>query len=324
MTAVRRIVALAVAVVTVAGAWSPASAQSAVTGPSVTADRTEVNVGDQVILTMTNFEAGSVVMAVCGNEGRRGSVDCNLPASRAKELSGPTTATSAQLTIAEPPAPCPCVIRVSSQGDSEIAIAPITISGLEVAPVVEPSSFENPLEVSISARQASQGLSKGIRSSLGGATAYEVTVTVRNRSTANVERVAVAGSAGHGADDNAVDLELGAPQSLAAGQTWQQVVTAELPSPVFGDYTWKAVASGAGPPVTATAQSSHTPVLFWVLVVFLVVDLVVLAIRFVVKRVRRRRTPPSVMGRPKPIDPAAFDQAVIDKLLLDARESEFV
>ena len=88
---------------------------------------------------------------------------------------------------------------------------------------------------------------------------------------------------------------------------------------MFGDYVWKVVASGTGVPVTATDETSHTPILFWVLVVFLVADLLVLAGRFVHKRVRRRRGAPA-----DDIRKADFDQASFDRLLLDDREDEFV
>ena len=56
------------------------------TGPAVTVDRADVNVGDQIALTMSGFEARSVVMAICGNEAAavRSTATCRRVGSRTR------------------------------------------------------------------------------------------------------------------------------------------------------------------------------------------------------------------------------------------------
>ena len=63
----------------------------------------------------------------------------------------------------------------------EIAIAPITLIGHPVAPIVETPGQQGALDVTISAQAAPPGLFARARSSMGGPATYEVTVTVKNR-----------------------------------------------------------------------------------------------------------------------------------------------
>ena len=62
----------------------PAAAQSVTDGPGVVPDATDLQIGQRVRMTITGFEAPVIVMAVCGNEARRGSVDCDNLGSQAR------------------------------------------------------------------------------------------------------------------------------------------------------------------------------------------------------------------------------------------------
>jgi len=260
-----------------------AAQSSTTTGPVVILDRDEIVPGDRVGLSIDGFDAVNVTISVCGNEARRGSVDCNMFASEGLRLDTDGTSTIAQIPIAAPPAPCPCVIRVSSRTNDEIAVAPIVLTGHPVAPVTEGSTLSNLLAVSITARAAPEGLLARGKASLGGAATYEVTVTVKNRSTVTLRQVSLAGSAGRSDDDLAV-LVLDDPGVIAAGQTWQQVVDVEVPAPSLGSIEWRLAASGAGATVTATDVTRQRPLLLMGMVMLLVLDLGVLAIRRTVRR----------------------------------------
>lgn len=260
-----------------------AHATPSTSGPAVALDRTVVADGEQVVLTIDGFDTLHVTISVCGNEARRGSADCNMSASEGLKLDTDGTSTVVQIPVAAPPAPCPCVVRVSSRTNDEIAIAPITLTGHPIERVVGAEGLDDPLVVSISAHAASAGVLASARTSLGGAATYDVVVTVRNRSTVPLSNVAVAGSAAR-ADDQLTVLELDDPGAIAPGQTWQQVVSADVPAPSIGSIEWKVTVSGAGPTVTAIETTRQRPVLLITLAMLLVIDVSVLAIRGTVRR----------------------------------------
>ena len=167
----------------------PAAAQSVTDGPGVVPDATDLQIGQRVRMTITGFEAPVIVMAVCGNEARRGSVDCDNLGSQARETNRDGTPTIGSVVVGAPPAPCPCIIRVTSDTNDEVAVAPITIAGHPVAEVVAPSEFVQPLVTEIDAVFVPGGVGDRLRSSLGGPLRYNVTVTVRNTATYPVEDV---------------------------------------------------------------------------------------------------------------------------------------
>ena len=87
------------------------------------------------------------------------------------------------------------------------------------------------------------------------------------------------------------------PGLLAPGRSWQQVVNAKVPGPSFGSLEWQVVASGAGPTVTASGTTAQRPTLLIVVILFLVADVFLLAIRFLVRR--RQRSPSRVPSAPQ-------------------------
>lgn len=276
--------ALAVVVLVVCSAPLRALAVTELSGPSVALDRDEVSPGDHVAVTIDGFAANSVTISVCGNEARRGSADCNMTASEGLRLDADGTSTLTQIPVGEPPVTCPCVIRVSTRTSDEIAVAPIVITGHPVGPVVDAATLLDPLQVTVSAEEAPDGLFAGLRSGLGGPTTYEVSVTVRNTSTVPLNNVRIAGSVGRNPDENLATLDLVDPGAIGAGQTWKATVTAVLPAPSFNRVQWRVAVSGAGPTVNAAASTRHRPMLLIVLVMLLVLDLALIALRFAVRR----------------------------------------
>ena len=88
------------------------NAQGITSGPIVSLDRKELEPGQRVVLNIDGFESLNVTISVCGNDARRGSVDCNMYASEGLKLDTDGTSTVIQIPVAAPPVPCPCVIRV--------------------------------------------------------------------------------------------------------------------------------------------------------------------------------------------------------------------
>ena len=254
--------------------------------PSVTIDRQEAAPGDHVVLTITGFTATSVTVSVCGNKDRRGSADCNMAASQSVDMHTDGTPSTAEIPVAAPPVGCPCLIRVSSRLNDEVAVVPFTLLGHPINPVVAPPNPDTPLvAVSVDATATPRGVVGWARSNLGGSVPYEVTVTVRNLTTETLHHVTLFGSVGHSAEDEIATLDLDNPGELAPGQTWTQVVAAEVPAPSLSSIHWQVVASRAGPWVVATATTEHRPVLLLILAMALVVSFSLVAIRY---RMRRR------------------------------------
>ncbi len=270
------------------GLSTPGLASSSFSAPSVELDRYEFKPDGVVILTIAGFQATAVTVTVCGNDGRRGSADCNMTASEGVGLDGNGGSQLVQMPIAAPPVACPCIIRVSSRNNDEIAVAAITLIGHPVDSVVGGSTPTQTLVASIVAERASTGALGWLRSSLGAATTYDVTVTVRNSSTVVVGKIAIGATVGRGDGDIQRTLVIEPPAEIGPGETWEQVVQADLPAPVYGNAEWRVDVSSEGRTVTAADATSHMPGLLILLVVVLVLDLLVLAVRFVTRRRRMR------------------------------------
>jgi sortase A len=294
MTLRRRLAsAVAAALVVAASPAAPiAYATPTFEGPFVTPERTDYSVGDTLVVTIGGFSANGVTVSICGNEAQRGSTDCNMAESEGVALDGLDVTTIAQMPVAAPPVGCPCIVRVVSSDGSEIAVAPITVAGHPDEPVVGPPSVDHPITVTVFAESAAHGLIDRLRASLGGDAKYDVTVTVKNRSTVELRGLTLTGSVGHDSTEIAQTLDLVAVSQLAPGQTAQQAVHTELPGPAFGDALWQVSVSGAGASGTARDTTFERPLTLIILIVVLIVDIIVLLVRFVIRRIRKIRNRP--------------------------------
>jgi hypothetical protein len=296
----------------VALGWSQTTgAQSVTDGPTVVPDRTDVQIGERVGVTVSGFESRVVIIALCGNDGRRGSVDCDNLSSQAREMNNDGTPTLGSLIVTAPPVPCPCVIRVSSDDNTEVAATPVTIVGHPVAEIVEPSEFVQPLVVEIDAVRSVDGFADRVRASLGGPLRYQVTVTVRNTATyvVNDVRATARYTREQYSDDRASAID--DPESLEGGDVWTQVVEVEVPALTIGEVQWLVEVSGIGTPVIATDVTSHQPIGLYVVGVVLLLDAVVLLWRFARRRRRRDRKPPD---NPFLDDPGRIDADLAPEL----------
>ena len=268
---------------------SVVAAQPATSGPRVTLEDDQLAPGDRLQFTLSGFEGSAVIITVCGNDGLRGSVDCNTIQSEGLRLNREVGPTVSSIPVPVPPMPCPCIVQVADTDNTQIAVAPLVIVGHPVAPTVAPAAFVQPIVVSVVSEPADVGLADRLRSSAGGSTAYDVTVEVRNRSSQRVENIKMSGSAGRSGRDDLVSIDFADPGAIEPGQTWTEQVTAMLPSPVWGSVEWRTTAAGSGPSVTATETTTHMPVLLIVLIVVLVTDILLLLARLILRLVRRSR-----------------------------------
>ena len=282
----RRLVAALLMAMAAFGAATPVWAQPATRGPAVVLDQDEAEIGDRLVMTISGFQARVVDITVCGNEARRGSVDCDNRGTRARETNDDGAPTPAHVIVTAPPVACPCIVRVTSRDNLELAVAPVTIIGHPVADLQDSGPSQIPLSVGISAERMSVGAGSGLRQSLGGPATYEVAVSVRNASTFRIDNVAVASTYDRG-DSDVRTIEIPDPGPLEPGESWEQLVEVEVPALTFGEVEWSATASGQGPSVTATDTTTSRPWLLIVLCIVLAIDLVILLVRLV-NRLRGR------------------------------------
>ena len=257
--------------------------------PDMFLDRTAGAPGDAVFVTLTGWPGRAVTLTICGNQALRGSQDCNMVRSESESLNRDDTPTVAHLPIYAPPLPCPCVVRATTRTNEVVDFAPIEIIGHPIAPLVEPEVFD-PLSITMQTKRARTGLIDTVRSALGGPTAYDVTVTVQNRSGSLVSGVTVSGAVGRGndVDGDSAGLQFAPAADLAPGEQRTESSRVSVPAPAVGSFTLSAVAAGGGPVATASDSVKHVPFPLLILLAVLAGDLVAIVMRRRRKRLEDR------------------------------------
>lgn len=314
MTRLALVLGLVLAVFT--PAWAARAAQ-----PSVTVDAGPVSIGQRVSVTVTGFPAGRAVsVSLCGNEARRGSVDCDLPGSVAFPISKFDDVHVTTFPIGTPPVPCPCVLKVTNAPSNDVAFAPIVIKAFPTAPIMDNESSE-PLVLDVRVQRAGQNLFAWLRSFVGGPTPYDLRVTVRNRTSSPVDGVKVRARAGRSRTDQSRRVSLPVPSSLAGGQTWEHSSRVTLSAPVIGRFYWSVTAVGDGAFAHTSRRTRDQPIGLFVLGAALVGDL-----GWIITRKLRRRAAPSVVVPPPVLDltvpPAVLDLRPVSAESLLARPLE--
>lgn len=276
----RHTAAAAMALLVPFGVTPPAGDE--LSGPVVLLDRTGAEPGDKVVVSIENFESAWVTVVLCGNEARRGAGDCAMPSGRGIETRVGEPA-MLELTVSAPPVPCPCVVRAVGRDTTELAVAPFEVVGHPVADVVEGQSLEGLVDTDLQVVESPDNLLGAARASLGGATRYSVTVSVRNRSTETLTAVRVTGDARRG-DEVTSTLDFGVPGPIPPGQTWRSTIVVELGAVSVGEVQWQVVTSGAGSSTTTAITTSHRPWLLLIAAVTVVACLTALIARFLFRR----------------------------------------
>jgi hypothetical protein len=258
------------------------------TGPSVMVDRPQAKPGERVRVSVEGFDAPYVTVSICGNKARLGSSDCDLIGSKGFELLPNGALTWTELVVTEPPAPCPCVIRVSTSTDDIVSTVPFSVTGHPVEELSGPRPNDPLVEILVDPKQVSDGMLGWMRASLGGATDYDVTVSVHNLTQDTLQRVALEGSVGRDEFDVLSTFDLKKPGVLAGGQTYIQTVRVRLPAPTLGTFVWRVSASGAGPTVTTLVDHRDIPWMLIVLLGLLIVDIAMVVTRWLTARRARR------------------------------------
>jgi hypothetical protein len=281
-----------VALLFVVSTWASAVAfgqQATPVYPTITLDRSVVHPGDRVVVQFHGWKGSSVTLTLCGNLARRGSVDCNIVASQGVPISQFTPESLTAFVVPTPPTTCPCVLRASDSTQTAVAYTPIVLIGVPTGPLVSPSDY-SPLDVAVTVKRAHGTIGDALKSSLGGATSYDVSLTLRNKSADTLTGVRPYGFGGRSRSDQARAFEFPPVGDLGPGQSWTHVVRVPTPAPDVGRFYWEVSVSGAGPTVHSESVTRATPLLLVAIVVLIVVDLAVMLVRRITRRGRKSRT----------------------------------
>jgi len=254
------------------------AARSKSPNASIDVSSQQVAIGDVILVTPSGWPDGPVTMSVCGNDGRRGSADCDLLGSQAVRVNAGTAQTF-ELRITRPPVPCPCVVRVSSTADQIVRSIPVVVAGVATAPTVGDAST-TPKVLQVSARlDEARGFGANVASAFAGPSKRRVLVTVRNAGTAAVDAVTVSAVVGRDSSSGTpVGSRVIAQLPPGARETVDFSVT--IGAPAFGDYVVFGDVSTPSTTSEYSVSTSSDPWALWLLVPICL---------FVAARVLRRR-----------------------------------
>ncbi|MFI7024010.1 hypothetical protein ACIBMZ_14995 [Micromonospora sp. NPDC049900] len=242
--------------------------------PRVTLDRAEARPGEQVLVRLTGWPAGTVVIELCdtGTPSR-----CAVDTSAQIHLPD-TGAGGTPLTVAAPPDGCPCQVRVRTMEGRLSATAPLRVTGATRRPGGTVRSVATRPPVVVGAHVERDG---GWPALFGASAQRTVVLRLRNDESAPVA-VALSFSVGRGPEPTGFVASPDVPD-LAAGEERVVRIPISLPAPAVGDYRihGELVTSGSARRVEATTD--HQP---WGLAGLLALAVLVP----VVAELRRRRS----------------------------------
>jgi len=234
----RRTSVCALALVLVAGAGGLPSAPATATAPQVAVAPADAPVGAPVSVTLTGWPTGTVQLEVCGNQARRGALDCATGSARQLYVADPQPV-AAQLTVAAPPVACPCVVRARALApDTEDAVAvPVTgTAAIDVTDLTAPVAPAGPDRAGL--RLAGVSVAPAERNwsalfALRGEIAIDV--DLRNDGTAEVGAAQLSLLTGRpGRATSVVEATDIAP--LPAGQATTVRIVVPVDGPLYGRY----------------------------------------------------------------------------------------
>ncbi|MBE1533065.1 hypothetical protein [Actinomadura algeriensis] len=278
----------------IAHAAPGAGPAAAPAGPRIGLDRETVDPGQRVTVELTGWPAGNVLVELCGNRARRGTVDCAVGSS-AGTFVREGTAAKVVLTAAKPPVGCPCVIAVRPVTGGEPRTVPIGVTGVRTAPATaEPATGRAPArrltatKVSVSGGGFGPGL-------LAGTARRTLRVTLRNNGTAALTDPPLTLTAGRG-DQPARVIDAPSLGTLEPGTERTYDIPVTLDAPAFGRYTIRGEIAGLDDPIAFTAEAASYP---WAVPILgaLLVPLPLLAARRRAARTPRR---PSAIAAGRP------------------------
>lgn len=197
-----------------------------------------VAAADRITVRTSGWNPGTQLQAVvCGDNAVGGSTACDLPGA-VTALTDSEGAATHVLTVAAPPRPCPCVVRVSTFTGAAMALnVPFTLQGHRTGtpPQVEPASSD--LRVDDVELQGNGGIRAFL--GLGGRTTMVVSLVNRGDAAAPASDLAYAFGRGNVQPESVLVPGVTVP----AGGTQKIEIAVDVPMLAFGPH--QAVAQWA-------------------------------------------------------------------------------
>ncbi|MER7001471.1 hypothetical protein ABT297_00220 [Dactylosporangium sp. NPDC000555] len=130
---------LALAALTPDPTSSPTTSAAVQARPEIVVPSGPLPLGRQIMVTLHHWPAGTVQLEICGNNARRGTLDCaNDQATHAQVPAAGTAVTP--LLLAAPPVACPCLLQARHLTGAEQATAALPLNGVTAAPAPAPAA----------------------------------------------------------------------------------------------------------------------------------------------------------------------------------------
>ena len=212
-----------------------------------------------------------VSVAVCGEEARHGSADCDL-ASSTIVGTGADGVFGTQLAVQIPPKPCPCVVQISSVDSSDELAIPLVIAGAPSVPLPPRSIARGPRPLTIQDAHVGRG---SWTTWFGWGTPRTLVLTLKNTSGGPLNKPLVLVAAGRASKANEPQ-RIPVQGPFATGEIRTLRVPVEFDTPSIGDYAVRIRAGSDGTTVTKMIGTSSYPWALFVIALLLVQCLLVL------------------------------------------------
>ncbi|MEV8510905.1 hypothetical protein [Dactylosporangium sp. NPDC051484] len=130
---------LALAALTPDPTSSPTTSAAAQASPEIVVPSGPLPLGQQIMVTLHHWPAGPVQLEICGNNARRGTLDCANDQAINAQVPAAGTAVTPILLVA-PPVACPCLLQARHLTGAERAIAALPLNGVTAAPAPAPAA----------------------------------------------------------------------------------------------------------------------------------------------------------------------------------------
>ncbi|MER7420493.1 hypothetical protein ABT346_27555 [Micromonospora peucetia] len=241
--------------------------------------------GEQVLVALSGWPAGAVQIEVCGNEGRRGALDCAT--SRAGHGQVPSSgAVTIPVVLTAPPVACPCLVRARTPTGTTNATVVLPLTGVNALPA--PASGGAP-ELVVAGLHAVDG--SGVPGWFG--LPGELTVDLTLRNVGPIDAVDPPFSLLFGRPGRVHALVDAPPLgTIGAGQTREYRIRIPMDVATVGRHELHGRIEPPGRPVAFAVEAARYP---WGLLGLVAVSLV-----WLLARLRRR---------PRPARPEAVGEA---------------
>ncbi|MFF5179627.1 hypothetical protein ACFY2Q_16535 [Micromonospora sp. NPDC000316] len=207
-------------------------------------------VGDRVLVALDGWPAGVVQIAVCGNEGRRGALDCATERATDGQVRA-TGSARVPVLLAAPPVACPCLLRVRTPTGATTATVALPLAGVSTPAAVT----TGPAVLTLAGLHAVD--ESGVGGWFGLPGEMSVRLTLHNPGSVDVIEPPVTVLAGR---PGRVHTMVAAPPvgTVPAGQSRDYVIRVPLSVTTFGRYEVHGlIEPGAGPLPFVVATARH-------------------------------------------------------------------